>query len=174
MYLIGVKMYSDREKSIIESFERRGILKVVNEYKSIRDKVAERIRLLKQLGIDVSNYEATLEMLKSEAVSKASLIRKGDRAFINGIGSVIVRLNNYLEELNRKYAELQAVRERLSKLEQLYKEGKISEKAYKKLKEEYTAKLKQVFAEEGEMRTIVRKGQASEKEEGMETRVMKR
>jgi len=109
-----------RRDEIIESFRRRGILKYVERYREIRDKLESKLESLKRLGVDVGRYEDRFNMLKKRGVDSAKLIKKGDEKFIERISSIIRDLNNLYNSLRMVEDEWINIGEKVSRLKAFY------------------------------------------------------
>lgn len=149
---------STGEDSIIKSFEERGIMNYVRRYRELRDKIGGELDELKKFGESPQEILDKFNELKKRAVNSARLVRKGDNHFIKEISNVIEKMEELDKEMELILQEKRSregtvaisssesedpekIKKYLKKLEELWREGKIPDNIYKKLKEDYESKL---------------------------------
>jgi len=126
---------------LLKSLEEKGVIHLINEFRAMVNKASELVSNLKENGVDVSEYVWSIESVKSRALASATKIRESEESFISELTSTMNYLKGILEALESLKNEAEKVKEYLVRLEELRREGKVSDSAYEMLKKEYERKM---------------------------------
>jgi len=134
-------MLSGEYEVSLKSLGEKGVLERVNEFRALANRALELISSLKEMGVEVSEYARSIQAISARALASVSKIRESEELFASELTGAMNDLKGVLEALESLKSEAEKVKEHLAKLEELHREGKISDSAYEALKKEYERRM---------------------------------